>query len=96
MICVIQRGTICKASETLMEHGAKDIRILVTHGVLSGPAIVRLAKRPEIIQVLVTNSIPQDTNVKNLPKICQIDVSKLLADTAQCLFTGDSISALFS
>jgi ribose-phosphate pyrophosphokinase len=36
-------GTLCKAAEYLMEEGAKTVRAIVTHGVLSGPAFERIA-----------------------------------------------------
>jgi ribose-phosphate pyrophosphokinase len=35
-------GTLIKASENLLEKGAKTVRSIVTHGVLSGPALDRL------------------------------------------------------
>jgi len=88
-------GTICQASQTLLMHGAKDIRVLVTHGILSGPALERLAAQEEIVEVLVTNSVPQELNQKRLSKIRVIDISELLAETIRRLFTGESISALF-
>lgn len=89
-------GTICQAGETLMEHGAKDIIIAVVHGVLSGPAIDRLNERDFIREVIVTNSVPQEENLKRSNKINVIDISPLLAETIRCLYTGDSISELFN
>ena len=35
-------GTIVKASDTLIENGIKDIIVVVTHGILSGPALERI------------------------------------------------------
>ena len=36
-------GTLCKAAEVLMDHGAKEVHSYITHGVLSGPAIDRVS-----------------------------------------------------
>jgi ribose-phosphate pyrophosphokinase len=31
-------GTLCKAADVLIEAGAKSVRAIISHGVLSGPA----------------------------------------------------------
>ena len=35
-------GTLCKAAEVLIENGAKSVRAIISHGVLSGPAYNRI------------------------------------------------------
>jgi len=89
-------GTIIRASETLMENGAKDVIVLVVHGILSGPAIDRLNNAKYIKQVIVTNSLPQEENQKRCHKLIVIDVAPLLAEVIRRLNTGDSISDLFN
>jgi ribose-phosphate pyrophosphokinase len=37
-------GTLCKAADVLIEAGAKSVRAIISHGVLSGPAYQRIAK----------------------------------------------------
>ncbi len=37
-------GTLCKAAEVLMENGATEVHSYITHGVLSGPAVERIAE----------------------------------------------------
>ena len=39
-------GTICNASQTAMDNGAKSVIAVCTHPVLSGPAISRLKEAP--------------------------------------------------
>lgn len=35
-------GTLCKAAEVLIENGARSVRAIISHGVLSGPAYNRI------------------------------------------------------
>ena len=50
-------GTIVKAAETLLEQGAKEVVVAATHGILSDPAVQRLADSP-ISEVVVTDTLP--------------------------------------
>jgi len=88
-------GTVCQACKTLMEFGAKDVRIMVVHGILSGPAIDRINELDFIKEVIVTNSLPQTENQKRCSKIRVVDVSSLLGETIYRLCSGGSISELF-
>jgi len=87
-------GTLQLAAATLKEKGAKDIYACVTHGVLSGPALQRL-NESEIKELCVTNSIPQDTNIQNCPKLKVIDIAPMLAEAIRRTHNGESISVLF-
>mmetsp|Transcript_79394 Transcript_79394/g.132949 ORF Transcript_79394/g.132949 Transcript_79394/m.132949 type:complete len:130 (+) Transcript_79394:822-1211(+) len=88
-------GTVVKASATLVEHGAKEVMVAVTHGVLSGPALQRINDCEHITKVLVTNTLPQEENMAKCKKIEAIDVSPILAKAISTYMTGGSISALF-
>lgn len=88
-------GTICRAGETLVENGAKDIIIVVVHGIFSGPALERLNNAKYIRQVIVTNSLPQEENQKRCDKIVVVDIAPLMAEVIRRLSTGESISDLF-
>jgi len=96
-------GTIIKASQTLMDHGARDVIILVVHGVLSQnqdepekDAFNRLNSADFISEVIVTNTLPQEENMKRCPKLKVIDISPLLSEAIRRLYTGESISELFN
>ena len=52
----------------LVEAGAAQIYAIMTHGVLSGPALQRIEHSP-ISSVVVTNTIPQEEKMKNCSKI---------------------------
>jgi ribose-phosphate pyrophosphokinase len=87
-------GTLQLAAATLHEKGAKEIYACVTHGVLSGPALNRI-NQSEIKELVVTNSIPQDNNTLNCPKLKVIDIATMLAEAIRRTHNGESISALF-
>lgn len=50
-------GTMCKAADLLIEKGAKSVRCIATHGILSGKAIENLYNS-QITELLVSDSIP--------------------------------------
>ena len=54
-------GTLCKAAEIMREGGAKSVRAVVTHGLLSGPACQRI-EESSIEELTCTDSIPVDTS----------------------------------
>lgn len=88
-------GTLCLAAKTLRENGANEVACIIVHGILSGPAIDRINKSTDITRVLVSNTLPQDSNVKKSDKICVFDISELLSDAIKAIATGGSISSLF-
>ncbi len=86
-------GTLLKATELLLEHGALDVRGVATHAVFSGRALERIASSP-IAEVIVTDTIPLPPDVKS-DKIRVLSVDKLLADAIRSIHDGTSVSALF-
>ncbi|SDX74426.1 ribose-phosphate pyrophosphokinase [Hymenobacter psychrophilus] len=84
-------GTICKAAELLMERGAKSVRAVITHGVLSGPAHERI-RNSMLEELVITDTIPlQQEN----PKIRVITLAPLFAQAIRNVVTHESISSLF-
>lgn len=84
-------GTITKASEILMERGAKSVRVAATHPVLSGPALKRIEKSP-IKEVIVSNTIPLKIQCD---KITVLSVANIFADTIKKVYHRESISGNF-
>lgn len=56
-------GTADKAVDTLLDNGAKSVKMLASHGILSGPAHDRL-NNSKLDELFVTNSISQVRNEK--------------------------------
>ncbi|XP_044733911.1 ribose-phosphate pyrophosphokinase 2 isoform X1 [Chrysoperla carnea] len=88
-------GTICHAAEKLIEAGATKVYAILTHGIFSGPAISRI-NMANFEAVVVTNTIPQDSHMKDSPKIQCIDVSMMFAEAVRRTHNGESVSYLFS
>uniref|UniRef100_A0A914H1A3 ribose-phosphate diphosphokinase n=1 Tax=Globodera rostochiensis TaxID=31243 RepID=A0A914H1A3_GLORO len=88
-------GTIVLAAEKLFEAGAQKIYAICVHGIFSGPAIDRLNKS-KFEAVVVTNTIPQEENMKRCNKIQCIDISMILAEAIRRTHNGESVSYLFS
>ncbi|HEY6723063.1 MAG TPA: ribose-phosphate diphosphokinase, partial [Polyangiaceae bacterium] len=88
-------GTLCNAARAVMEHGARSVVAVATHGVLSGPAVQRIAESP-LKQVVVTNSIKASDEARACPKITQVSIAKLLAEAIRRIHNSDSVSSLFA
>jgi ribose-phosphate pyrophosphokinase len=84
-------GTLCKASDLIMANGAKSVRALVTHPVLSGEAYQNIEKS-KILEVITTDTIPLK---QTSDKIKVISVDKLLASAIHRINNNESISTLF-
>ena len=87
-------GTIVKAASALVEHGATEVYACCTHPVFSGPAISRL-KESQIKEIIVTNTIPLTDAAKDMGKIKELSVAKLLGEAINRIHSGDSVSSLF-
>jgi ribose-phosphate pyrophosphokinase len=86
-------GTICKASELLMDKGAKAVYACATHPVLSGKGLQNI-QNSCLKELIVTNSIhlPEE---KQSPKIKQLSVAPLLAEVICRIHNGDTVSSMF-
>src|SRR6202171_627590 len=87
-------GTLVKASEALLEQGAKSVRACATHAVLSGPAVERI-RESGLEEVVVSNSIPLSPEAAALKRIRQLSVAPLLAKAIESIHEDGSVSTLF-
>jgi ribose-phosphate pyrophosphokinase len=89
-------GTIDALIAGLRAKGMAECWVAVTHGILSGPALERLAGNATLTRVICTNTIDQTQHAAALgSKFRLVDVSKLLADAVREIETCGSVSALF-
>jgi ribose-phosphate pyrophosphokinase len=72
-------GTLGLAAKRLLEEGATKVYAIVTHGILSGPAL-RVIQESGLEKLVVTNTIPQQQNCEGCDKIEVVDVSLVLAE----------------
>lgn len=72
-------GTLVKAADVVMEHGAREAIAIVTHGILSGNAIEKL-NGSQLKKLVVTNTVPHDEKKKLCPRIETIDISPTVSN----------------
>ena len=84
-------GTICKAAALIQENGAKSVRAVCTHPVLSGNAYERIEKSV-LAEMVVSDTIPLRNGST---KIKVLSVSDLFAKAIRKIHDNESISSLF-
>jgi ribose-phosphate pyrophosphokinase len=86
-------GSILQAAHVAKEHGAKEIYGAATHGVLSGPAIERLATG-DLCELVLTDTLPLPPE-KHLSRITVLSVAELFAGAIMRIHEGRSVAELF-
>ncbi len=87
-------GTLVKTARALKEQGAARVLAGCTHPVLSGPAIERLCDSC-LEEVVVTNSVPLNSEAKRCDRLKVLSVAELLARGIRSIHEETSISQLF-
>lgn len=87
-------GTLCTAAAALKEEGAISVVTYITHPVLSGPAVERIANSA-IDEMVVTDTIPLCEDAAACSKIRQLSLDRLLAEAIRRVSHEESLSAMF-
>ena len=87
-------GTLCNAAEALIEAGASAAYAYVTHGVLSGGAVARVAAAP-IETLVITDSIVATEAMRSARNIRQVTIAPLMAEAIRRISEERSVSSLF-
>lgn len=87
-------GTLCQAVDALKEHGAKRVVAYITHPVLSGPAVSRIAGSA-LDEMVVTDTIPLSEEAAACERIRQLGTAELLAETMRRISDEESVSSLY-
>ena len=88
-------GTLTKSVDALKSKGAQRVLAAGVHGILSGPALQRIADSP-IEMVLITNTTPVDEKLARLPdKLHPLSVAPLLGEAIRRIHENSSVSSLF-
>ena len=85
-------GTLCKAADIIIEKGAKSVRAIATHGVLSGKAYENIEKS-KLQEIIITDSIPLKNNLSS--KIKVLSCAPLFADVMNLVHNKKSINDKF-
>jgi ribose-phosphate pyrophosphokinase len=84
-------GTMTTAAQLIKDKGAKTVRAIATHAVLSGPAYDRI-NNSLLEELVVSDTIPLK---QESDKIKVLSFSELFARAISNVVTHDSISSLF-
>ena len=87
-------GTLCNAAETLIESGAITVDAYVTHGVLSGGAVARVASSP-LNSLVTTDSIAATEAFRVAKNVRHISIAPLLGEAVKRIHMERSVSSLF-
>ena len=87
-------GTLVNAAEALLANGAKDVYAYITHGVLSGGAVSRIANS-KLKELVITDSIQPTEAVKVARNIRVISIAPLIGEAIGRTATESSVSSLF-
>ena len=84
-------GTITKAADLMMEHGALSVRACASHCVMSGPASERV-ENSALEEIVFTDSIPY---TQRSHKVKQLSVADMFAETIRRVVNNESISSQY-
>lgn len=87
-------GTLVNAARALIDRGAVEVSAYISHGVLSGPAVSRVADGP-LKELVITDSIEQPDEVLNCSKIRRVSVAPLIGEAIRRIANEESVSKLF-
>ena len=88
-------GTLCNAAVALADAGATSVDAYVTHGVLSGGAVARVAGSP-LQQLVTTDSIQATDAMRGANNIRQLTIAPLMAQAIERISEERSVSSLFN
>jgi len=82
-------GTITRAADEMIKAGAKSVRAIASHCVMSDPATERVSKSA-LTEIVFTDSIPYN---RPCEKVKQLSIANMLANAIIAVSTNQSISA---
>jgi len=88
-------STLVKASDILLENGAKSVHAYITHGVFSGNAVENLSNS-SLQTINITDTILPSIEVMKNNKFKMISIAPLLGQALININNGDSVSKLFN
>ena len=84
-------GTITKAANIMLEAGAKSVRAIASHCVMSDPASFRV-QESSLTEIVFTDSIPYS---KKCAKVKQLSIANMFAETIKRVVNNESISSQY-
>jgi ribose-phosphate pyrophosphokinase len=87
-------GTLCNAADALIKQGARDVYAYITHGVLSGGAVARIAKS-SLKELVVTDTIAPTEAMLQTNNIRILPIAPLIGEAIARTAKEESVSSLF-
>ena len=87
-------GTIVNAAQALINRGAKEVHVYITHGVLSGEAVEKI-KKSKIKKLVITDTIDNSGKLKKAKNIEVLSICNLLGEAIRRISNSTSVSDLF-
>ena len=87
-------GTIVNAAQALINRGANEVHVYITHGVLSGEAVKKI-KKSKIKKLVITDTIDNSDKVKKAKNIEVLSIANLLGEAIKRISNSTSVSDLF-
>lgn len=84
-------GTITRAAEVMMNNGARSVRAIASHAVMSDPATKRV-NDSVLTEIIFTDSIPY---TKESAKVKILSVAEMFANSIERVCNNESISSLY-
>ena len=84
-------GTITKAANIMLDAGAKSVRAIASHCVMSDPASF-LVQESSLTEIVFTDSIPYS---KKCAKVKQLSIADMFAETIKRVVNNESISSQY-
>jgi ribose-phosphate pyrophosphokinase len=89
-------GTLVKACELLKALGAITVTACCTHGILTNPCAEKVNSCDALSQLVVSDSIPQESHMVTIPKLVVLTIAPLLASAILKNANNESVSSLFT
>ncbi|WP_121116174.1 ribose-phosphate pyrophosphokinase [Croceibacterium ferulae] len=87
-------GTLCNAAQALIDQGAKSVAAYISHGVLSGGAVARVAGSA-MTELVITDTILPTEAARDCERIRVLTVAPLIGEAMRRIADESSVSSLF-
>ncbi|RSD20176.1 ribose-phosphate diphosphokinase [Amycolatopsis eburnea] len=91
---IAKGSTVLELLDKLAELKPRSIRVACTHGLFAAKAIERIGGRPEVLEIVCTNTVPVPEEERT-EKLKILSIAPAMAEAIRRIHNGESVSALF-
>ena len=91
---IAKGSTVLELLDRLAELQPRSIRVACTHGLFAAKAIERIGSRPEVLEIICTNTVPVPEEDRT-EKLKILSIAPAMAEAIRRIHNGESVSALF-